>query len=1507
MAGADGGEVRYRISLDTHDFTAGAQKASGAAEQLNRDIEQSSDTIDAYAQALNAKLAQAMNAAAQAQEQYDRVTQRTIQIQSELAEAQEKAIARAEQLEKRYKSKGISDTMDISSDAQYKQLMEQVLQLQEKLVAAQQDENSALSAVIISRERYNEVTAQAEQYARSIQQSVKDEARVEEQAAQATTNSANKQKQAAQEVQQIHKKASEERKKQLDEQEEKEKEVGDAAKKAAKEAADQQALAFGIAAKAVDEVVEGVKRLAQELLNLAKQVVTIGSSFEQSMAQVAATSGMTASDVANNISDYRDLVEAARTAGETTMFTATQAGEALNYLALAGYSVEESIATMPDILTIAAAGAMDLGRASDMVTDAMNALQMEVDETGEFIDKMAKTAQSSNTNVEQLGRAILTVGGTATVLKGGVTELDTALGLMANSGIKAQQGGTSLRQILLNLTDPTTKAAKKMEELGLNVFDMEGNMRSLQDIFQDLGTIMKDFTDQERMEALGEIFNARHIRAAVALMNASGEAWDELAGKIDNADGAAEKMADTMMSTFNGAIITAKSTLESIAITLNEGVRENLTALVREAIPMLRELNDTLASPEVQARLESMSAKLKEIALNVLDKIITAIPKVIDFLSNVDGNLKALEITLGVILSLKVASHITQILRAAQAFSMWIATNPYAALAVAIAGIVALYIQNKEAAEASYQAMVKTIEAENDAFKDQRSEIQGVIDEWNEYKETAGQITEKAEAQRDKVQALYEEYVKLYNAGEDTTLAMDALAQEIPELNEMLADGKTSFEDITKAVDNYCDALIRSADLEAGKEDYIQAVKTRNAIKNSLDDLAEAQSESEKAYREADRAYQDYYDKVYNQTDAVTMAQSEELDRLKADRDAKLNIWAADSKAYSDAKQAMLEADKQVEDSRATYEAAINESYKKEGKYASDRYDGAIKAGEAYAKDMSNLHKKQSAEQIEANKKYADEIDAGLADIERRINLGEADEWDKVNFLQNWFGTHEDWDRTDAELAKRYGNMRKTRDTLIKKENQEEERQAKERKAAQDKANKEREDAQKKSDAAFASMVKEDISNIEWFADYGDWSTEEKLAAYKQHYKTYEGYYQQHADKQEEITRKMAELEKSINTEKTKDAKKAAEEYVKNWTKGYDELIDKAEKAYAQLEKDADKYRSNLLKGTEITAKETKKVWDYTTHAYKDETTEGIISAKELREGTKQMEKVSQFIDQLKAQGADDSIITQLMGMDSEAQAEWMKQWNKMSAGQQQEWLNAWNQRQERATELSDKYFSDNLTKWEQDYWQPLEEYAATGGDELKKAMELAGQDSVQGWLDGVQKKYDEATGMTEIMYSDVLQSAKKALGIASPSKEFYAIGEFSIEGFLEGIQSKVDQISTIFTNLGQTAGDKFINAFKSTWDSFVTLLNNTGGLQIPVGMTTTTFGTPMVQGSQVYYTGTGTSYSGLTKADVTSAIKEAVPDGDVVLKVGEAELGRISRNSLNLIAEQSGTMDLRV
>ena len=250
--------------------------------------------------------------------------------------------------------------------------------------------------------------------------------------------------------------------------------------------------------------------------------VNTGMEFDGSMSQVAATMGYTVEELNTAGSEaaetYSELRAFAMEMGATTSFSASQSADALNYMALAGYDAETSMAMLPNVLNLAAAGGMELATASDMVTDAQSALGLTMGETTAMVDMMAKASSKSNTSVAQLGEAILTVGGTAKNLAGGTNELSTALGILADNGVKGAEGGTALRNIILSLSSPTDKAAKALASMGVEVFDAAGNMRPLNETFEDMNAALGTMTQEQQTQALRNIFNKTDLKSVNALL-----------------------------------------------------------------------------------------------------------------------------------------------------------------------------------------------------------------------------------------------------------------------------------------------------------------------------------------------------------------------------------------------------------------------------------------------------------------------------------------------------------------------------------------------------------------------------------------------------------------------------------------------------------------------------------------------------------------------------------------------------------------------------------------------------------------------------------------------------------------------------------------------------------------------------------------------------------------------------------------------------------------------------
>lgn len=410
---------------------------------------------------------------------------------------------------------------------------------------------------------------------------------------------------------------------------------------------------------------------------LGTAAVTTAANFESSMSQVQATMGVTKDAMSTvdgqSVNTMDTLSELAKKMGAETAFSAKECADALNYLALAGYDTQQMCDTLPTVLNLAAAGDIDLASASDMVTDAMSALGMGVDESTKMVDQMAKTASSTNTSVAQLGEGILTIGATAKSIKGGTAELNTALGILANNGIKGAEGGTHLRNVILSLQNPTGKAAAQMDALGVSVYDSNGNMRSLNDILGDLNKSMDGMTSADKANIIATIFNKTDLASVNALLANTGNTWDSLQSSITNSAGAAQQMADTQLDNLQGQITILKSALEGLAISFGE----LLMPAIKQIVGWVQKFVDWLNSMDEGTKKVVVTVALLAAAIGpvliVIGKVISAVGTIMTVVP-------------------KIASAISAVKTAFAALNVTMLANPIVLIIAAITALVAAFI-----------------------------------------------------------------------------------------------------------------------------------------------------------------------------------------------------------------------------------------------------------------------------------------------------------------------------------------------------------------------------------------------------------------------------------------------------------------------------------------------------------------------------------------------------------------------------------------------------------------------------------------------------------------------------------------------------------------------------------------------------------------------------------------------------------------------------------------------
>ena len=397
--------------------------------------------------------------------------------------------------------------------------------------------------------------------------------------------------------------------------------------------------AIGAATKGLGSITKAVSAAtaaaAAAVGAIGMAAINTGKEFEGAMSQVAATM-LIDKTTAEGQKAFETLENAARECGASTAFSATEAAEALNYLALAGYDADKAATALPTVLKLAGAGAMDLAAASDMVTDSMSALGIEATEANltQFSDQLAQTASKANTSVAQLGEAILTVGGTAKGLAGGTTELNTALGILADNGLKGAEGGTHLRNIILSLQNPTDKAAASLKSLGVDVYDAQGNMRGLNDVFKDLQGAMAGMDNASKDSILSTLFNKTDLTAANAMLSNCADRFDELSAAVENSAGACENMYAIQLDNLNGDIDILKSGLSDLGISIYQDLNGPLREMTQLATSMVGELSEAYKSGGMEGMVGAVGGCMAEVVNTIADYAPQVVSMGVDLLEN---------------------------------------------------------------------------------------------------------------------------------------------------------------------------------------------------------------------------------------------------------------------------------------------------------------------------------------------------------------------------------------------------------------------------------------------------------------------------------------------------------------------------------------------------------------------------------------------------------------------------------------------------------------------------------------------------------------------------------------------------------------------------------------------------------------------------------------------------------------------------------------------------------
>lgn len=365
--------------------------------------------------------------------------------------------------------------------------------------------------------------------------------------------------------------------------------------------------------------------------NAAGAVLEIGTAFEMGMSTIQAISGATGDELAA-------LTDKAKEMGANTKFSATEAAEAMQYMAMAGWKTDDMLNGIEGIMNLAAASGEDLATTSDIVTDALTAFGLTAQDSAHFADILAQASSNANTNVSMMGETFKYVAPVAGAMGYSAEDVATAVGLMANSGIKASQAGTSLRTMLSRMAKPTKEVQAAMDALGISLTDSDGNMKSFHEVMGDLRAGFGGLSEAESITMATMLGGQEAMSGLLAIVNASDADYQKLTDSISACDGAAASMADTMQNNLEGQFTILGSTAQGLALEVYDSIKEPMTDITKLGIDAVSNLTDGFKTGGVMGMIEAAGQMANALAENLPVIIEQGLPLIEGFTENLRAN-----------------------------------------------------------------------------------------------------------------------------------------------------------------------------------------------------------------------------------------------------------------------------------------------------------------------------------------------------------------------------------------------------------------------------------------------------------------------------------------------------------------------------------------------------------------------------------------------------------------------------------------------------------------------------------------------------------------------------------------------------------------------------------------------------------------------------------------------------------------------------------------------------
>lgn len=646
------------------------------------------------------------------------------------------------------------------------------------------------------------------------------------------------------------------------------------------------------------------------IIALGTAAVKTAADFDASMSKVAAVSGASGAD-------FDALRNKAREMGATTKFSATEAADAMNYMAMAGWKTEDMLSGVEGIMNLAAASGADLATTSDIVTDALTAFGRSAEDSARLADIMAAASSNANTNVEMMGETFKYAAPVAGALGFTMEDTAVAIGLMANAGIKASSAGTALRTGLTNMVKPTKQMADAMEKYGIEVTNADGSMKSMRDIMTTLRKKLGNLNEAEQAAAAGAIFGKNAMSGWLAIINGSDADFEKLTSAIDDSAGTAKEMSEVMQDNLSGQITILKSQVQELGISFGDALVPYVSkavGVIQDAVDGFNSLSDS--QKDTIIKCAAMAA--------AVGPVTTAVGKVTEAVGGaVSGIGKFVELagTSGTWANVLVANF------GSIASGVGLITG---AVTIGI-GIYKAYQDSAQGAAAEAEKTWKALDAEHSANQTAISDAETL----------AARLRELAA--KEKLSASEKEELR------DAVIKLNGI---MPDLNLVIDENTGNLDANSQAILNNIDAALLQYKVEKNKEEL---TKITEAYAKAEEALAKATAERIKA---ENSTAADYGGDLQARTDAINIATEAEERAIQtkqelADRYTELTTV---NEELTVAQQAETEATDQVTVSSEAAAEALDALGTEATEAGAEETSAAEQAAQAWAQAYESVY-----------------------------------------------------------------------------------------------------------------------------------------------------------------------------------------------------------------------------------------------------------------------------------------------------------------------------------------------------------------------------------------------------------------------------------------------------------------------------------------------------------------------------------------------------------------------